>query len=126
MGATSERNICQVSIHPLVQQMFKETHSLLVTVLGTGDTTMNKVDKVSEVDGSNTHNMNFLGGICVIIKRNHAVMLERNLKVCFLDWVIKEMTLKLKPDVIIRNGHVAIQMKKKMFQREGTDNIKAL
>ena len=49
--ATSERNICQVSIHPLVQQMFKETHSLLVTVLGTGDTTMNKVDKVSVLRG---------------------------------------------------------------------------
>ena len=70
--------------------------------------------------------MNFLEGICAIIKRNHAVMLERNLKACFLDWAIKEMTLKSKPDVIIRNGHVAIQMKKKMFQREGIDNIKAL
>lgn len=79
------------------------------------------------VDGSNTHNMNFLGGICAIIKRNQAVMLERDLKECFLYWVIKEMTLKLKTGVIIRrNGHVAIWMKKKTFQREGTDNIKAL
>lgn len=35
------------------------------------------------------------------------------------------MTLKLKSGVIKRSGHVAIWMKIKIFQREGTDDVKA-
>lgn len=43
--------VCRFFIHPFIWQMFMVTHSLPVTVVGSGHTTMNKADNASALRG---------------------------------------------------------------------------
>lgn len=72
--------------------MFVVIHSLLVTVVGSGYTTMNKVDKVFALRAyiladrwkQYTQKKNFHGSICAKNKRKQGVM---------MDWYLKEKHL---------------------------------